>query len=1306
MVSHSDSPILLTKSFFDLRDECHNLIDEYQKIIRAENHFKDAPFRPYSKVLAQFYIEYEELKRWLSKVSVLSFRRHPACLSRSESYVSQNYFGHMKGRDVDFDRLCSLANQLLDISGQSCKSPIIYSSDSVQESTEFDVSSRFREIQTLWDDVTSAVYPMSFLHDPPRTLKDIQLDLEETEAKLCSIDRQTCLLNDMIKSPNGKCEITSAMMTLKVEHVYLKRAVSTLLAAGVLLSQLHVSCVELGFCSFSDEVSNCPIIRLTEIKDELLRKSSSLWIRHVELREFWKCRSKIRSSFESGLSRSSLSFGNFRSLIGLDHVTANNLLFPSSSVEESTPNGLYPPKPLADVYHSVSYPKLDSKLWKTLTEHLHFEVDTTRMRDSHSSVYSLGCPESGFASDTDCQHLNSHLSNNGVVSGPFSSNSQSLKSPCSPFRDKLRSHSVDCLRTSNTSSNASEEADKDSCTELYHHDTNRTPIKSVNYSIDDNKKNIDHGDEALSNQSQRSFSFYFEQRSSFDHISQNSGDSRASSYHDLVPSVVILNDSKVINIRSSLDQIQSTFNSAENSSNMPVASVTVSNNHEMRSQKLELSSNSSRLSTSVDTESSTTIKSRRNYSISSSELCMEYHENAENEDFDDTTFSELIPSTTEFDSNSHSFDAGQKSSDFVSPMNSPNYHDINDHDGGDDNGVVDSHRTAKIPSFNNVGDGMCHNVNPSGIQATDDNHDTSVDGLEWDHLGDIRGVKSSLQDKCYCTSSSPIHNNGSVDGLTRTSSPCRVNGKVSSDVDCFSLTLAAEAAEALISPRTQQNEAQVRRRRSRATIASRRKSHTEVIVPHSTPHTEVCSSPNNYCSSPKLVISKEQSIKVHLCEPVVSKVDSSVAVTSKEEKHSSYLNLVTLGNRSVSYDAADLSMICEDDILALISSIRWDALPLIGLLSRLEGNSVFEAVESKYVRNCENQLSVQLEDERRQLDIDKSYLTHFDKRLTHWTNTMETLRSQALMISSPNKVINAETELNTTTLSVTVNTFSDWLSALKARLTMAFSILQWRTSVFDHLVGQSHDANLSLLAMKQRVHTSIQRAQETIKSCIESYDNKFTQSLNATDGDIRDGSDEFHCCLTISSSQSPNEVLNTLEELRNLNENLWNIQSRLGSCYLFDDFWRFSFHSKMPQQQQHRDDDDQSLPYQGNRNDAFINRNLSLNYSVSNLIQLSCTLRQQVLNTIRSLESAMLIKSNNLLTFKKEVSYAAQKHELIHSSSYYIEENYNDERIDGSSSSPIACNGDDGGSMIELNLNRLIEYLISFQHSNAKNSIW
>ncbi|VDQ10238.1 unnamed protein product [Trichobilharzia regenti] len=93
-------------------------------------------------------------------------------------------------------------------------------------------------------------------------------------------------------------------------------------------------------------------------------------------------------------------------------------------------------------------------------------------------------------------------------------------------------------------------------------------------------------------------------------------------------------------------------------------------------------------------------------------------------------------------------------------------------------------------------------------------------------------------------------------------------------------------------------------------------------------------------------------------------------------------------------DTADISMICEDDLLALLTSIRWDALPLIEFLSRLEETPQFDLIVSKYTGTCENQLSVQLEDEH--------------------------------------KAINEEKKLNTP-VSVTINTFSDWLLALKAR---------------------------------------------------------------------------------------------------------------------------------------------------------------------------------------------------------------------------------------------------------------------------------
>lgn len=73
-------------------------------------------------------------------------------------------------------------------------------------------------------------------------------------------------------------------------------------------------------------------------------------------------------------------------------------------------------------------------------------------------------------------------------------------------------------------------------------------------------------------------------------------------------------------------------------------------------------------------------------------------------------------------------------------------------------------------------------------------------------------------------------------------------------------------------------------------------------------------------------------------------------------------------------DLPDSSLVKEADILPLLTSIRRDAFPLIKLLLRLEEKSVTGLLDSDLQVN-ENPCSQKLEDERRQLDIDKSYLT-------------------------------------------------------------------------------------------------------------------------------------------------------------------------------------------------------------------------------------------------------------------------------------------------------------------------------------------
>ncbi|CAH8481781.1 unnamed protein product [Heterobilharzia americana] len=1144
--------LLFTQSFFDLRDECYALMDVKCERIAVQLS-EGTPLCAYSKLFSQFCLCYEELKKWLLRLRSLAVQRDLVCLSRSETYMSQNYFGYIKNRDVDLSRLRSLGNKLLEMTIMRSNPLVIQSVESAKVSHDFDVYNRLQEIENLWNDITTVVLPMSFLHDPARTLKDVELDLKEIEAKLRSIKRQTFhLRKGLINSVGGPCGMNSAMAALKAEHISLKGAVSTLSAASNLILQLQASVVQNRLCSNSNENFDPFLFKLTEYTDELTYTSCSLWIMHLELREYWKFVSRRRSSFESGLSGSSLGVRNSRSLVGLDHsTTSDHLLIKPSSMSCSLSAGLFPSLPFADIYHSVSYPRLGSKLWRTLTEHQNINSEI-HMRDSASSIYSLCCPESGFASDND-YFLKSQLSNrlDSPCTGQVAFESlcrklQSTNSPCSLY-DKRRSQSSECLWICNIDSNDSE-AINDSSIELYHENSDRTPIKSVISRLEHNENNDDS----------RKTEHYKTPLSYFDNLDRRSLKTRASSYHDLTPfcSRLHSNDCDIQAECPSLEQ--PTSKSETNIFKMPVATLL----HSPVNSRISRPPNSS-CSSTYHAESPNSKKFRRN-SLSSLIFCIDNHSNSEinnltktvNGDLEDTTFSELILSSTELESNSYSLDA-QKSPDITSPYVTEDNPKSSDHDG---DYAVDT-RIVKNSCFNLTDNDMNH--------GTDDNPDISVDGLEWDDLGDIRGIKPSSLDSC-CTSS-PFKSRESLEGLNGS----EVNTKVSSGVHCSSLTLAAKAMEALIEP-------QIRHRNQ----------------------------------------------AVNPCRKLYA----------EHETHPYNRNSLCFRTIDTSSSTPNSSPMCESDLFTLLASIRSDALPLIGLLSRLEESSVTGLLDSKFVKTYESQCSSKFEDERRQLDIDRSYLQHFDKRLTQWTDTVDRLRSQIFIdYPSPDEA-NSKTQLKSS-LSVALDTFNDWLSALKARHTIAFWILDWRTSVFDHLAGESHDANLSLLAMKQRVHTAIQRAHETIKLYLESY-HKFTSSAVDTDNDIKDRSNEIHSYLPFSSTQSSSQVLNTLEELRNLNENLWNIQSHLGSCYLFDDFLKFSCHSNIFTQHC-----DQSL-YSVNSEASTIN---IPNCSITKLIQLSSSLRQQILSAIRDLESAMMTQPNSIILKTKEVSLTAGNQELIYS---------------------------------------------------------
>ncbi|CAH8477070.1 unnamed protein product [Schistosoma rodhaini] len=1143
-------PLLLTQSFLDLRDECYSLMG---KRFSNNNRLpKNTTIYAYAKLFAQFCLLSEELERWLKRVCKLAFEGRLAYVSRSEAYMNQNYLGCINNRDVDLNRLRSLANQLLVMSGKTSDSATVISAESPEDFLGVSISNRLQEIETMWNDITNLVQPMSLFHDPSRTIRDVELDVQETEAKLCSISRRTFDLQTVLtKSIRGTCSLNSDMSVLEAEHISLKRSMQTLSAAGWLLSQLQMFSVENNPHLYGGETFDFLICKLTENIDKLTHRGWSLWFMHLELLERWKYLSKSRSSFEN----------------------------------------------------------------------LNVEVNN-RTDYSTSSVYSLCCSESGFASDADqfltCQSTDQFESKN--------------RKSFSSVNDNIRSQSSDCLWTSNTDSNDSE-AISDSPSGLFHGIYDRTPTKLVSSSTERNGKSDDNDNDKtnkykyFAKQSKYPFDICFEQTNSLEYFNRNNLKMHVADNHDLgfVYSRFHSSDSGLKRKCSSANRIRLTSWSGEDIFKMPVG-IFSSKDH--KRHQFIATCGVLPPGTLAGPKQYNYRKLRRN-SFTSLLSCIDNHSDPNavdlrettNHNLNGTSCSELLP-TTEFESNSYR-SSSQQSPDLLSIIIPPN--NLNNNNSKNVKNNAEHVEILKNSNHVHKDNGLMYGIHVHFDEKLPNIHrdDDNADGLEWDDLGDLQIAKSD--------SPSLLPSNESVDTLN--GSIVNTGGSI---LPGSPLTLAAEA---LVSPCFQLTESHIQHL-SQVGI-SQQKSHAEVSSLYPSHHSEISIlinnlsvSQNNSYYSPESVKSWEKNFEVQKCESSCAKIELHTPHPDTIVNHNEAYHYNRGNNNHTKLEAAsvtdlpDSSLVNEPDILPLLTSIRRDALPLTKLLLRLEEKSVTGLLDSD-LQVDENLYSQKLKDERRQLDIDKSYLTHYGKRLTQWTNTMD-----KLLDSLPHEEADYKTQLQTS-LSIALNTFGDWLSALKARHTMALWVVNWRSSMFDHLVGESYDANVSLLGMKQRVQTAIHRAQEVLKQLLQSYD-EFTSSTDSIDHCLN----EIHSDLGVISTYSSNEFLNTLEELRDLHENLWTIQSRLGSCYLFNDFWKFSCKSNIIVQH----DCHNPFDHYGKE----LNVNIS-KCSIANLIHFSCELRHKILTMIRDLESAIIKQSNAIIVKTKRLSIYHAKQQLIDS---------------------------------------------------------
>ncbi|KAF5403182.1 hypothetical protein PHET_02785 [Paragonimus heterotremus] len=258
VVSDSESSLIISEDFVRLRNECAELLHDMNSWIdRLDN--RPNTNRPFThpRNLSAFQVTYIELRQWLNYIQRCSHRRSNMSLCRCESYLSQNYLEALISRETDFNRLCVLGCEILngDISSSSLSSMLasFFEDDKMPSLRDSIIAEQLTEITRMWHDTMKHQRC-----DKPCCFRYIELDIEEAEAKLRSTNRQTYNLKIMLtrSSPSINVSLAGAIDELKAQHVALKQALRTLSFAGRLLQLLASSTVD-------------PVVQGTQLSNEV-----------------------------------------------------------------------------------------------------------------------------------------------------------------------------------------------------------------------------------------------------------------------------------------------------------------------------------------------------------------------------------------------------------------------------------------------------------------------------------------------------------------------------------------------------------------------------------------------------------------------------------------------------------------------------------------------------------------------------------------------------------------------------------------------------------------------------------------------------------------------------------------------------------------------------------------------------------------------------------------------------------------------------------------------------------------------------
>ncbi|TGZ67269.1 hypothetical protein CRM22_004923 [Opisthorchis felineus] len=1111
--------LLSSGEFHSLHCECVQLLQEiHNQHYMVPNRTTGSIGFPQVKNLTIFQMTYMELRRWLTHIRGLYQEKCNTSLCRSESCLhQQRYLRALGARETDMSRLQTLGGVLLrELSGTDNLGPNVKSC----AIAGINIADQLDEVSRLWQDTTAWLFA-SFGRDQVRCLRYIELDVQEIEAQLRSINRCTlklkCQFPDL-SSTDAFVDMSTLGTELKLQHASLKQAIRVLSSADQLLNLLLSTAIDpvirgLAATVQSSESSRpggylhdpLKVRNLSAKINDLVQASYDIWLTQIELRERWKVRSSGRASTDMNLMRP-------------EHQTTSDLreLSVGDANIGPTTSGFLT-APLVNNWFSPSQrnkPPFELKIYPPLSpaRHRHGNKDASSLSEKldqcspNSWAFSPAYKESGFGSASDGTTpsvFSSHLSSSGsdrsaYLVEPFVAE-DALVSVCDTHPIKPRSLSLDCLRSA--------------------------------YSVDLIAVGHQQTDDAMAT------------------LTSDDLQAAVSSEIDLTDGARVFN-AKRGQLISSLNIVRS--KSLPAGIGVPRCPRTIPKpSYSPRPSAFTPLQSSPILCASTPHARFSDPPTTHAINMEEIALDLSRHGLCVNPtDFDDSTFSDLLPSTTEADSGS---------------MNTP---------------ISFSLFSPSVNKPAHMGEGdVCLDKSDRETRErrTSDGRLTANNELEWDDSGDIRGMttRSVSSDSGFGLHSVRTVNgeipNHITDGTPDTFSwnVCDTNFPPASRqsrrrasftlVGTHHVDLELNHGASWHSPlnctenKVLQSSSQIKDdTRTRDTYLHKDLSNAQTRPGLSSSRND----PVGYVSpseQPMPTGSSETLLSLFTGQSVFGPRNANRILSPGPSTHDAFFPSDAVGLTNGNTTPRGLLPTSPAELVRLLESLRQDARPLIDLMCRLEQGLVPVHADAEEGRTeLRSTETVDFEQERMQLDIDRSFLKYYDRCLDRWTSISDDLSDKyGILPSAPGFTPAAgnthlsEKSNNLESLNkdaILVGVFADWLSGLKARHAALRHKLDSRALWLDQLAGLNHEVDQSLSVLADRVKNAVERACSMIQTLRGDYSEQ-THSRDETRGMPADQQMRF----------GRNQVLQTLGELRELGDQVSTVELRVGASHLMED---------------------------------------------------------------------------------------------------------------------------------------------------------